>query len=73
MKQTVLLIALLVSMQVWAYTSEERDVERKLLYERVTINYNSCIERGKRNFNPKTDDGIKLIIQCRDWAIMTTS
>ena len=32
-----------------------------------------CELLQKRNFNPKTDDGIKLIIQCRDWAIMTTS
>lgn len=39
---------------------------------RVTANYNKCVERVKRDYNPKTDDAIASIARCRHWAIMTS-
>lgn len=69
MKQIALTIALLVSLHALADTSVERDKQR---YARVTANYNKCIERVKRDYNPKTDDAIASIARCRHWAIMTT-
>ena len=72
MKQVILTIALLVSLQAVADTSVEREIERKQRYARVTANYNKCVERVKRDYNPKTDDAIASIARCRHWAIMTT-
>ena len=72
MKQVILTLALLVSLQALADTSVEREEERKQRYARVTANYNKCVERVKRNHNPKTDDAIASIARCRHWAIMTT-
>lgn len=48
------------------------DDGRKQRYARVTANYNKCVERVKRDYNPKTDDAIASIARCRHWAIMTT-
>lgn len=67
MKQVILTIALLVSATA---CSVER--ERKQRYARVTANYNKCVERVKRDYNPKTDDAMASIARCRHWAIMTT-
>ena len=72
MKQVILTIALLVSLQAVADTSVEREIERKQRYARVTAKYNKCVERVKRDYNPKTDDAIASIARCRHWAIMTT-
>ena len=72
MKQIALTIALLVSLQALADTSVEREAKRKQRYARVTANYNKCVERVKRDYNPKTDDAIASIARCRHWAIMTT-
>ena len=72
MKQVILTIALLVSLQAVADTSVEREDGRKQRYARVTANYNKCVERVKRDYNPKTDDAIASIARCRHWAIMTT-
>ena len=73
MKQIILTLALLVSLQALADTSVERkEEERKQRYARVTANYNKCVERVKRGYNPKTDDAIASIARCRHWAIMTT-
>ena len=69
MKQIVLTLALLVSATA---CSGEREIERKQRYARVTANYNKCVERVKRDDNPKTDDAIASIARCRHWAIMTT-
>ena len=68
MKQIVLTLALLVSVNACSDTS----VERKQRYARVTANYHKCVERVKRDYNPKTDDAIASIARCRHWAIMTT-
>ena len=68
MKQVILTIALLVS----ATACTDASVERKQRYVRVTANYNKCVERVKRDYNPKTDDAIASIARCRHWAIMTT-
>lgn len=70
MKQVILTIALLVSATACSDTSVER--ERKQRYARVTANYNKCVERVKRDYNPKTDDAMASIARCRHWAIMTT-
>ena len=72
MKQVILTLALLVSLQALADTSVEREEERKQRYARVTATYNKCVERVKREYNPKTDDAIASIARCRHWAIMTT-
>ena len=73
MKQVLLTLALLVSLQALADTSVERkEEERKQRYARVTANYNKCVERVKQGYNPKTDDAIASIARCRHWAIMTT-
>ena len=72
MKQIALTIALLVSLQVLADTSVEREVKRKPRYVQVTAKYHKCVERVKRDYNPKTDDAIGMIIRCRQWAINTT-
>ena len=72
MKQVILTLALLVSLQALADTSVEREEERKQRYARVTANYNKCVERVKREYNPKTDAAIASIARCRHWAIMTT-
>ena len=68
MKQVILTIAILVSANACTDTS----VEREQRYVRVTANYNKCVERVKRDYNPKTDDAIASIARCRHWAIMTT-
>ena len=67
MKQIVLIIALLVS----ANACRDTSIERKQLYARVTANYHKCVERVKRDYNPKTNDAIALIARCQHWAIMT--
>ena len=73
MKQLILTIALLVSLQALADTRiVSEDDGRKQRYARVTANYNKCVERVKRNYNPKTDDAIASVARCRHWAIMTT-
>ena len=72
MKQLILTIALMLSLQALADTSVEREEERKQRYARVTANYHKCVERVKREYNPKTDDAIASIARCRQWAIMTT-
>lgn len=73
MKQVILTIALMLSLQAVADTRVEREIERKQRYARVTANYNKCVERVKRDYNPKTDDAIASIARCRHWAIMTTN
>ena len=72
MKQVILTIALLVSATACSDTSVEREIERKQRYARVTATYNKCVERVKRDYNPKTDDAMASIARCRHWAIMTT-
>lgn len=72
MKQVILTIALLVSLQAVADTSVEREIERKQRRAKVTAKYNKCVERVKRDYHPKTDDAIASIARCRHWAIMTT-
>ena len=72
MKQIALTIALLVSLQALADTSVEREAKRKQRYVQVTAKYHKCIERVKRDYNPKTDNAIASIARCRHWAIMTT-
>ena len=72
MKQIVLTLALLVSLQALADTRIVSEEERKQRYARVTANYNKCVERVKQGYNPKTDDAIASIARCRHWAIMTT-
>ena len=72
MKQVILTIALMLSLQAVADTRVEREIERKQRYARVTANYNKCVERVKRDYNPKTDDAMASIARCRHWAIMTT-
>ena len=72
MKQIALTIALLVSLQALADTSVEREAKRNQRYVQVTAKYHKCIERVKRDYNPKTDDAIASIARCRHWAIMTT-
>lgn len=64
----IALVAVLLAMPTEAKTTKAETAKR----DRVTENYHKCVERVKRNFNPKTDDGIALIVQCRDWAIMNT-
>ena len=73
MKQVILTIALMLSLQAVADTRVEREIERKQRYARVTANYNKCVERVKRDYNPKTDDAMASIARCRHWAIMTTN
>ena len=70
MKHVILTIALMLSLADTRIVSEYDG--RKQRYARVTANYNKCVERVKRNHNPKTDDAIASIARCRHWAIMTT-
>ena len=71
MKQVILTIALMLMLSLACCIVSEDD-GRKQRYARVTANYNKCIERVKRDYNPKTDDAIASIARCRHWAIMTT-
>ena len=70
MRQVILTLMLSLSLADTRIVSE--DDGRKQRYARVTANYNKCIERVKRDYNPKTDDAIASIARCRHWAIMTT-
>ena len=70
MKQVILTLMLSLSLADTRIVSEDNG--RKQRYARVTANYNKCIERVKRDYNPKTDDAIASIARCRHWAIMTT-
>ena len=72
MKQVILTIALMLSLSLADTRIVSEDDGRKQRYARVTANYNKCIERVKRDYNPKTDDAIASIARCRHWAIMTT-
>lgn len=67
MKLVILTLMLLLFARI---VSE--DDGRKQRYDRVTANYNKCVERVKQDYNPKTDDAIASIARCRHWAIMTT-
>ena len=70
MKQVILTITLMLSLADTRIVSEEDG--RKQRYVQVTAKYHKCIERVKRDYNPKTDDAIASIARCRHWAIMTT-
>ena len=72
MKQVILTITLMLSLSLADTRIVREDDGRKQRYARVTANYNKCIERVKRDYNPKTDDAIASIARCRHWAIMTT-
>ena len=72
MKQVILTITLMLSLSLADTRIVSEDNGRKQRYARVTANYNKCIERVKRDYNPKTDDAIASIARCRHWAIMTT-
>ena len=72
MKQVILTITLMLSLSLADTRIVSEDDGRKQRYARVTANYNKCIERVKRDYNPKTDDAIASIARCRHWAIMTT-
>ena len=71
MKQVILTIALMLMLSLAScIVSEDNGLKQR--QARVTANYNKCIERVKRDYNPKTDDAIASIARCRHWAIMTT-
>ena len=72
MKQVILTIALMLMLSLAVTRIVSEDDGRKQRQARVTANYNKCIERVKRDYNPKTDDAIASIARCRHWAIMTT-
>ena len=71
MKQVILTITLMLGLSLACCIVSEDD-GLKQRQARVTANYNKCIERVKRDYNPKTDDAIASIARCRHWAIMTT-